>query len=524
MELHGKNIIAGETSGAGTRTFSAVNPATGAELAPAFHEATDAEVNRAVEFAAAAWGDYRHRAPEQIAAFLETCGAEIMALGDELIQRAHAETALPETRLLAERVRTVNQFNLFAQLVREGSWVDARIEHGMPGRKPGPKPDLRRMLQPLGPIAVFGASNFPFAYSVAGGDTASALAAGNPVLAKAHPAHPGACELAMRALHAAVRKCGLPAGLISMLHGNSNAVGLALVRHPLVKAVGFTGSVQGGLALCDAAAKRAEPIPVYAEMGSTNPIFVLPGALAARSTEIAQGLAQSVTLGVGQFCTNPGLVFGVAGPQFQQFCAQVGDLVKRVAPGTMLTAAMCARYRQGCEEFRGIPGVQLAAAASGAEPGQAAAALFSTDADTFLQTPALHEELFGPSTLLIACPTPAALCATAGRLRGQLTATVHGTPEDLRENAGLLDVLLQKAGRLICNGFPTGVEVCAAMQHGGPYPATSHAHFTSVGTAAVLRFARPVCYQDFPQELLPPALRDRNERGIWRLVDGQLTK
>jgi len=524
MDMHGKNIIGGETSSQGTRTFAAVNPASGADLAPAFHEATDNEVNRAVELAEAAFAEYRRKTPEQIAGFLETCGAEIMALGEELIRRANAETALPETRLVSERARTVNQFNLFAQLVREGSWVDARIEHGQPGRKPAPKPDLRRMLRPIGPVAVFGASNFPFAYSVAGGDTAAALAAGNPVLTKAHPAHPGSCELAMRALRAAIAKCAMPAGLVSMLHGAGNAVGLALVRHPLMKAVGFTGSLQGGRALCAAAASRPEPIPVYAEMGSTNPVFVLPGALAARSAEIAQGLAHSVTLGVGQFCTNPGLVFGVAGPPFRRFAAEVAEKIKQTPPGTMLTAAMCARYRQGVAEFAGTPGVSVASAVSGAQPGQAAATVFAADADTFLKTPALHEELFGPCTLLVSCGSPAVLHEVASRLRGQLTASVHGTVEDLGSNSGLLDILAQKAGRLIFNGFPTGVEVCAAMQHGGPYPAASNAHFTSVGTAAVLRFARPVCYQDFPQQLLPPELRDRNERGIWRLVDGRLGK
>lgn len=524
MDLHGKNMIGNETSAEGTRTFSAVNPTTGQKLMPLFYEATDNEVNRAVEIAAAAFTEYRKKTAGQIAGFLEACGVEIMALGEKLIKRANVETALPETRLVSERARTVNQFGLFARLVREGSWVDARIEHGDSSRKPAPKPDLRRMLKPLGPVAVFGASNFPFAYSVAGGDTAAALAAGNPVLTKAHPAHPGSCELAMRALQAAIRKCAMPAGLVSMLHGAGNAVGLALVRHPFVKAVGFTGSLQGGRALCDAAASRPEPIPVYAEMGSTNPVFVLPGALAAQGAEIAQGLAHSVTLGVGQFCTNPGLVFGVEGPQFQQFAGRVAELVSKVPPGTMLTAGMCARYRQGVAELSRLPGVRVAASASSAQPGQAAATLFAADAETFLKTPALHEELFGPCTLLVSCSSTAVLHEAASRLRGQLTASVHGTAEDLRANSGLLDILVQKAGRLIFNGFPTGVEVCAAMQHGGPYPATSNSHFTSVGTAAVLRFARPVCYQDFPQELLPPELRDANERGIWRLVDGRLTK
>lgn len=526
MELHGKNILGGETSGLKGRTFAAVDPATGAPLQPLFHQATEREVSCAAELAGAAFVQYARVTPQDRAAFLEAIGAGIMALGDELIARARAETGLPETRLAGERARTVNQLAMFAQLVREGSWVHARIDRAQPQRKPLPRPDLRRMLAPLGPVAVFGASNFPLAFSVAGGDTASALAAGNSVVIKAHPSHPGTSELVMRALQAAVGKCGMPVGVVSLVHGTGNAVGLALVRHPALRAVAFTGSLRGARALCRAAASRTQPIPVYAEMGSTNPVFVLPGALVARGAEIAQGLVQSVTLGVGQFCTNPGLVFGVAGPDFQAFAARVAQLIAQVPPGTMLNAGIRARYVEDVEAFGKAPGVRVAGAAGSADPRrtQASAIVFITDARTFLNTPCLHEELFGPATLLVACESLSALQDAARSLHGQLTATMHGTAEDFAEGRALLDLLARKAGRIICNGFPTGVEVCAAMHHGGPWPAASNPLHTSVGTAAILRFAQPVCYQDFPQELLPPELRDRNERGIWRLVEGELTK
>jgi NADP-dependent aldehyde dehydrogenase len=527
MELHGKNIIAESTSAEGGTRLRAVNPANGKELEPSFAEATTSEVDRAVRAADEAGGACRKAGPERIARFLEAIGEEIVALGESLIQRCKDETGLPEARLTAERGRTVGQLAMFAALVREGSWVDARMDRPLPDRKPIPKPDVRRMLAPMGPVAIFGASNFPLAFSVAGGDTASALAAGNPVVVKAHPSHPGTSEMVLRAMQKAARNCDLPAGVASMVHGASVEVGLALVKHPLIRAVGFTGSLGGGRALCDAAAARPEPIPVYAEMGSTNPVYVLPGALKERASGIAEGLAGSVTLGVGQFCTNPGLVFGLAGPDFDAFVAEAAKRLAAVPAGTMLNAGICARYCESVSRVRGLPGVRVAGEAAVDEGGSRAAgsaALFVTDGATFAETPALREELFGPSTVLVACASQEELVKIAGQLPGQLTATVHGTPADLEAHRELLGVLAQRVGRLICNGFPTGVEVCAAMHHGGPYPATSNGLYTSVGTAAILRFARPICYQSFPQELLPPELRDKNERGIWRLVDGERTR
>jgi len=526
MELHGKNLIGGKAAAsAGTKTFSGVNPANGEQLKPPFHEATVAEADEALALAAKAFEEYRRQPAEKIAAFLDRVAEEIQKLGDALIQRASAETGLPEPRLQGERNRTVNQFKMFAELIREGSWLEATIDRAQPDRKPLPKVDLRRMLVPLGPVVVFGASNFPLAYSVGGGDTASALAAGCPVVVKAHPAHPGASELVARAIQSAVEATGMPNGVFSMVHGVSTEIGMRLVQHAAAKAVGFTGSLQGGRALFDAAAKRAEPIPVFSEMGSTNPVFILPGALKQNGKAIAEGLAQSVTLGVGQFCTNPGLAFGPASDDWRTFVARVGELASAVAPGVMLHQGISARFQEGTKKFQGVAGVSVAGKSSAeATQGRASAMIFNTDSKTFRQQNILREEVFGPSTLLVNCGSTQELEQIARDLPGQLTATIHGTEEDLLEHANLVAILREKAGRLIFNQFPTGVEVCPSMQHGGPYPATTDARFTSVGTFAIKRFVRPVSFQNFPDAALPAELKNKNTRNIWRLVDGKLTK
>jgi 2,5-dioxopentanoate dehydrogenase len=409
---------------------------------------------------------------------------------------------------------------MFAELVREGSWVEARIDRAIPDRQPLPKPLLKRMLIPIGPVVVFGASNFPLAFSVAGGDTISALAAGNPVVVKANPAHPGTSEIAARAIQTAVEAMGLPPGVFSLLHGRSTDVGLRMVRHPATKAVGFTGSLQGGRALFDAAAARPEPIPVYAEMGSTNPVFVLPGALRAGAETLAKDLVQSVALGVGQFCTKPGLVFGERGADWEALQQSAGKLAAALPAGTMLTPAICDRFRQSMIQAEKIHGVRVLATAS----GQTATVVLATDATTYRQNDHLREEMFGPGVIFVTCASAAELETLARDLQGQLTATIHGTGEDLGRHQNLVKILQQKAGRLIFNGFPTGVEVCPSMHHGGPYPATTGAQFTSVGTAAITRFARPVCFQNFPDAAIPPQLHNQNTRKIWRLIDGQLTK
>ena len=526
MELHGKNLIGGKiVASSNAKTFQGVAAASGEKLTPVFHKATIADADEAMALAEKAFAVYRSQPAEKIADFLNRIAEEILKLGDELIQRTSAETGLPEARLIGERGRTMNQFKMFADLVRDGSWLEATIDRAQPDRKPLPKVDLRRMLVPLGPVVVFGASNFPLAFSVGGGDTASALAAGCPVVVKAHSAHPGASEMVGRAIQAAVEACGMPSGVFAMVHGDGTEIGMRLVQHPATKAVGFTGSHQGGRALFDAACKRPEPIPVFAEMSSTNPVFILPGALKQNGKTIAEGLAQSVTQGVGQFCTNPGLAFGRQSDEWTAFVQRVGELASAVAPGVMLHPGISANFHKGAEKLQKVAGVSLAGKSSAeSTSGRAAAMIFNTDAKTFQQQHVLREEVFGPASLLVNCGSTEDLEQIARSLAGQLTATIHGTEADLAEHAGLVAILREKAGRLIFNQFPTGVEVCPAMQHGGPYPATTDSRFTSVGTFAIKRFVRPVSFQNFPDAALPVELKNKNARSIWRILDGKLSK
>jgi NADP-dependent aldehyde dehydrogenase len=526
VELRGTSLVAGEWTSGGERRFAVSDRTGGEPLLPEFSESTATEVDAAARAAAQAFDVYRKTTPVQRAIFLEAIADELLKLGDALIKRAMAETALPEARLTGERGRTIGQLKMFADLLREGSWVEARIDRAQADRKPLPKPDLRRMLVPLGPVAVFGASNFPLAFSVPGGDTASALAAGCPVVVKAHPAHPGTSELCAEAIAAAAQATGIPAGVFSMVHGTGPEVGMELVRHPAIKAVGFTGSLRAGRAIFDAATARPEPIPVYAEMGSTNPVFLLPGALAARGAQIAEQFVQSVTLGVGQFCTNPGLAFGLRDGGLDQFAAATAEHAKASAAGTMLYDQVCSRWYEGVQHLRGLAGVEVLGerTASDVDVGKAGALVFATDAQTFVKEPALQEEVFGPSSVVVSCASWDEMLDIARNLPGQLTATVHATEDDLGNHRELIDMLTQKVGRLVINGFPTGVEVCASMQHGGPYPATTDSRTTSVGTDAIKRFVRPVCWQGFPDELLPVELQNANARGIWRLVDGEFTK
>ena len=527
MNLHGKNFIGDRLSPGAGETFHASNPDDRSRLPPEFHAADERDVNAAMQLAEAAFDIFRETTGEKRAIFLERIVEEIMALGDELISRAGDETGLLEARLVGERARTVNQLKMFAQVIREGIWVDARIDTAIPGRQPLPKPDLRRMLIPIGPVIVFGSSNFPFAYSVAGGDTASALAVGNPVVVKAHERHPGTSELTAVAIRRAVAACDLPAGVFSMLHGFGKTVGIALVKHPAAKAVGFTGSLAAGRALFDAASARPEPIPVFAEMSSLNPVFILPGALRERGNQIAEGLKNSVTTGAGQFCTKPGLVFGLQNVAFEQFQQTLGQLLENVAPATMLHGGICESYHKELARVSGACGVELLGRSKDdPEPArtQAEAVLIRTDAQNFQSNPEFSREVFGPFSILISAQTISELEDIAKNLEGQLTAAVHGTPDDLKDAERLLQILERKAGRLIINGFPTGVEVCPSMNHGGPYPATTDMRFTSVGTAALQRFVRPICYQNFPEPLLPAALQNKNPLNILRLLNGKLTE
>ncbi len=523
MTLHGLSLIAGRQGQLGGKTFRAENPATSEKLAPDFHEASAAEVAAALEASAAAFATYRACSGAERARLLETIADEIEKLGDALPQRAHAETGLPLARLTGERARTCGQLRLFAQVVREGSWVDARIDPALPDRQPLPRPDLRRMLIPLGPVVVFGSSNFPLAFSVAGGDTASALAAGCTVVVKAHRAHPGTAELVGGAVARAVAACGLPAGVFSMIHGGGATVGIAMVKHPATTAVGFTGSHAAGRALFDAAAARPHPIPVFAEMSSTNPVFLFPGALRERGAAIAQGLLASFTLGAGQFCTKPGLVFAVRGAETDAFLGKLSEVVRAAPNATMLTGGIRDSFVENRGKITGVAAVQsLAAGANAADAkkteGQPSVATSTTK--NFLAHPALATEAFGPFTLVLLADGLGEFTAAVTALEGQLTATVHANPEDFAAARPLLAALECKVGRVLLNGFPTGVEVCHAMNHGGPYPATTDVRYTSVGTAAMLRFARPVCYQGLPDALLPDALKNANPLGLLRLVNG----
>jgi alpha-ketoglutaric semialdehyde dehydrogenase len=525
--MHGHSIIAGKPSPDSAKTFQAFSPLDGSPLEPLVHEATAADVDRAVHHAEEAFEIYRRLDAGVRADFLEAIANEIVALGDTLLNRIHVEAGLPMDRLNGERARTCGQLKAFAALIREGSWVDARLDSAMPERQPLPKPDLRRMLVPLGPVGVLGASNFPLAFSVAGGDTASALAAGCTVIVKGHPAHPGTSELTAQAIYAAAEKCGVPAGVFSLLQGRDPETALALVRHPLTRALGFTGSERAGRALFDAAAARPEPIPVYAEMGSLNPVFLLPGALKERGAQIAAGLKTSFTAGVGQMCTKPGLVFALGGPDFDHFAEEFRTQLRAAPCGTMLHKGIADAYYAGVDKVRETKGVVVlgeADADADASRTQAEPVAFSTDVENFLLQRNLREEVFGPYTLLISARTTSELEAAARSLAGQLTASMHGTNDDLAAFGSLGSILERKAGRVVINSFPTGVEVCPSMQHGGPYPATTDSRTTSVGTAAIHRWARPVCYQGYPHENLPTELRDENPRKILRTVNGVLTR
>jgi len=520
------SLIAGRPAQEAGVRFRAVNPSTGTSLEPEFVSASPADVDRAAELAVAAAPEFGAIGNRERANFLRAIADELAADAAEIVERALLETGLPKPRLEGELARTTGQLRLFAEVVEDGSWVDARIDEALPDRKPLPRPDVRSMLRPLGPVVVFGASNFPLAFSVAGGDTASAFAAGNPVIVKAHPAHPGTSDLAGRAIARAVTKCNLPPGVFALLFDHGIGVGTALVQHPAVQAVAFTGSAGGGQALMKLSAARPQPIPCYAEMGSTNPLFVLPGAMRERGADLAKGLQTSFTLGSGQFCTKPGLVF-VPEREAAEFLDALRGGVSALGAHGMLTPSIAERYNAAVEGRRGAGKAEWIAGFEGAVAGDAAtggAAVFSVPLADFAANRELEEEIFGPTTLLIHYGEPSELVDVAKRLHGHLTATIHGTEDDLRKAAELVSVLETRVGRILFNGYPTGVEVCHAMVHGGPFPATSDSRTTSVGTRAMLRFARPVCYQDFPDASLPMELRRGNPLGIQRMVNGRLVR
>lgn len=516
-------ILMGSSERQGDSKFFAADPSTGQQQAQPFSSASLQDVADACSLAESAFASFAALEPAIRAGFLEAIADGIMAIGDELIVTAMAETGLPRIRLEGERGRTTGQLRLFAAAVRQGDWLDATIDPAMPERTPLPRADLRRMNIALGPVAVFGASNFPLAFSVAGGDTASAFAAGCPVVVKGHPAHPGTGELVARAIQAAVAACGLHEGVFSYLPGPSNALGGALVADPRIKAVGFTGSRGGGLALMRIAADRPEPIPVFAEMSSINPVVLLPGALSERAEELGKAFVQSLTMGAGQFCTNPGLVIGLEGPDLDRFVKAAVDALKESQPAVMLTAGIHSSFEQGVAALADNSAVAtLARGPAGEGPNRVCGALFATDAASFMADDSLSREVFGASSVLIRCRNLDEVAKAIEGLEGQLTATLQLAGSDGADAARILPLLQQKVGRVLANGWPTGVEVTHAMVHGGPFPATSDGRTTSVGTLAMTRFLRPVCYQDLPDELLPPALQAANPWNLNRRIDGKV--
>jgi len=509
-------------SALGTTFLQSVNPATRQPLPEQFPIATLEETSLAAEKAASAAGAFGQTSNASRAAFLRTIAEEIEALGSALIERAMQESGLPEARLIGERGRTCGQLRLFASFIEEGSWVHAIIETALPERQPLPRPDIRSMLHPLGPVAVFTASNFPLAFSTAGGDTASALAAGCPVIVKAHPSHLGTNALVAQAILRAAERCSMPDGVFSSLNDAGGEAARALVQHPAIQSVAFTGSQRGGMALFQAAQSRKNPIPVFAEMGSINPVFVLPEAARAKGRELGASLAASVTMGVGQFCTNPGVIVLLNDASAAGFVKSLAEAMAQVAPATMLNEGIYVHFEHRKQALFSAGGVvkEIAVLAS-EDTWTGAPALASVAAGHFLANPHLQEEVFGPSTLVVLCADAAEMEAVARNIEGQLTATIMGESAETTQWANLIALLRDKVGRLLFNGVPTGVEVGHAMQHGGPFPATTDARFTSVGTQAIRRFVRPIAYQNCPPELLPEALREGNPCGIHRFYNGK---
>jgi NADP-dependent aldehyde dehydrogenase len=514
----GHNYIGGRRSAAGSTVVKSVDASTGIDLPFDFYQATEAEVGEAAAAAAAAYPAYRSLSAERRAQFLDAIADELDALGDDFVATVCQETALPAGRIQGERARTSGQMRLFAKVLRRGDFYGARIDRALPQRQPLPRPDLRQYRIGLGPVAVFGASNFPLAFSTAGGDTAAALAAGCPVVFKAHSGHMATAEQVADVIIRAAERTGMPAGVFNMIYGGG--VGEWLVKHPAIQAVGFTGSLRGGRALCDMAAARRQPIPVFAEMSSINPVVVLPQALQVRGPNIASELTASVVQGCGQFCTNPGLVLGIRSPAFSAFIAAVAAHIGGQPAQTMLNAGTLGSYANGVAALRAHPGIRHLAGTS-QQGDQAQPQLFQADVSLLLEgDEVLQEEVFGPTTVIVEVAGQAELNAALHGLHGQLTATLIAEPEDFQQFPELTALLEQKVGRVLVNGYPTGVEVCDAMVHGGPYPATSDARGTSVGTLAIDRFLRPVCFQNYPDSALPEPLRNANPLGIQRLVDG----
>lgn len=525
MIFNSRNIIGFEESEGTGKTIQGVNPVASSVINEKFYIATKEDVDQALQKANNAFHEYKLTSDESRAGFLEAIADGIEALGEVLVNKASEETGLTEDRIIGERGRTTGQLRMFAKYIREGSYVEASIDTAIPDRAPVPKPDLRKMNVPLGPVVVFGASNFPLAYSVGGGDTAAALAAGCPIVVKAHPGHPGTSAMVGAAIVKAAKENNMPDGVFSLLYDSGFIIGKALVEHSHTRAVGFTGSVAGGRALFDIAAKRDFPIPVFAEMGSINPSILLPEALRLRASSIADYYAGSITVGVGQFCTNPGLILGMKGNGLNNFIEKLSTKIAEAQPATMLHDGISTSYRQKTKEMSRQLGVEfISQADENVKEGEGWPILAKAMAKEFIANPNLHEEVFGPFSLIIECENGEELKESVSALQGQLTTTLHGEDKDFSDYVDIVTELREKAGRIIFNGVPTGVEVCPSMTHGGPYPATTDSRFTAVGVNSIKRFMRPVTFQNAPQEILPEPLKDLNPEKIWRLIDGKLTK
>ncbi len=522
--ITGENYIGNQLSSLGNKTYKTFNPQLNRENSFVYTEATIEEINVAANLAAIAFNVYKTMPGAKKALFLNAIADEIMKLDDALIQMYCSETGLPEGRAKGERGRTVGQLRAFATLASEGSWVEAAIDTAVPDRTPAPKPDLRKMLVPLGPTVVFGASNFPLAYATAGGDTASALAAGCSVIVKSHPMHAGTGELVASAILKAARQTGMPNGVFSNLNSSGIEVGEMLVQHPLVKAVGFTGSIKGGRALYDLAAKRPEPIPVFAEMGSINPVVILPNALVKRKEELAQTYAGSITLGAGQFCTNPGLLLGVKGEALTNFMDSLSEEILKIEPSSMLHPAILEAYESKKNNILNQSQIEVSGQYElDVQPNYARQLLTTVDGRSFLENKLLHQEVFGPFSMIVQCEDINQLIQVIKNLDGQLTGTLIGDKLELSEHVDVFEALKNRVGRIIFNGVPTGVEVCTSMNHGGPYPASTDSRFTAVGIHSIKRWVRPFSYQNCPNELLPDALKNENPLGIYRLVNNHQT-
>jgi alpha-ketoglutaric semialdehyde dehydrogenase len=521
----GENHIGNQRSAKGTKTYKTVNPLLNIENDQVFYEATSEEINQAVDLASDAFKVFSKKSPKEKAIFLRAITEEILAMGDDLIAMYQSETGLPEGRAKGERGRTIGQLISFADMLEDGNWVEATIDTADLDRAPIPKQDIRKMLIPLGPVVVFGASNFPFAYSTAGGDTASALAAGCPVICKSHPMHAGTSEMVSEAINRAAIKTGMPTGVFSNLNSSGIEVGVELVKHPGVKAVGFTGSIKGGRALYNIASERPEPIPVFAEMGSVNPVVLLPEAIQKRGEALAKTYAGSITLGTGQFCTNPGLLIGIKSDGFSTFIDTLSSEIIKISPSCMLHPNIIGNYERNKENALQQNGLLVTADYTDeVSTNYARQTIVTVEGATFLENTTLHQEVFGPFSMVVQCKDAHELETIIQQLEGQLTGTILAEQEELAKYSSIVDALQNRVGRIIFNGVPTGVEVCPAMLHGGPYPSSTDSRFTAVGLHAVKRWVRPFSFQSWPNSLLPDELKDENPLEILRLVNGNNTK